>query len=92
MKKIIIILITLFTCLNINISTKAEEIENIKINEENITNNEQENKNEKIDNSNGFNGQVTTSNTFDLDKIREIRSNLDNYGVNKPAKINNNSI
>lgn len=41
--------------------------------------------------SNKLSDFITTSNTLDLDKIKEVRNSLENYGVNKPAKINEQS-
>lgn len=66
MKKILFILITLFSCFSINLDVKAEELDK-------------------------FNGQVV-DNIFNPTRIEEIRKQSDNYGVNKPAIINTNSI
>lgn len=46
----------------------------------------------KTESTDKFNGQITTSNILDFERISEVRNSLENYGVKKPAKINENSI
>ena len=86
MKKVLLSLLLFLTCINIT-NVKAEEIENVNENvNENVT------KELIINSSNNYNGQIMEQNIFNPERIREIRSELDNYGVRKPARVDSNSV